>query len=93
VADAEPMTEPENRTTTRRQAIGIAGATGVAFVFAGAPRGGLLEAGPAEAASATCVMTLGSGVRAGAARLTLKVADGSGNRKDYSRSLHVPKRR
>lgn len=51
------MIEHENRTTTRRQAIGIAGATGVAFLFAGAPRGGLLEAGPAEAASATCVMT------------------------------------
>ena len=41
--------------TTRREAIGIAGATGVAFLIAGRPGAAGIE--PAEAASATCVMT------------------------------------
>ncbi len=38
-------------------------------------------------------INLGSQTRAGAARLTLKVTDAAGNKKTYSRSLHVPKRR
>jgi protocatechuate 3,4-dioxygenase beta subunit len=47
-----------NPSLTRRQALGAASATGVAFLFAG--RAGALDLGAAsvaEAASATCVMT------------------------------------
>ena len=38
-------------------------------------------------------INLGSSVRAGAARLTVRLKDSSGNSKTYHRSLHVPKRR
>ena len=38
-------------------------------------------------------LAIGSGVKAGAARVTLRVADGAGNSKKFHRSVHVPKRK
>ena len=46
-----------------------------------------------SAGTHTVRINLRSGVRAGAARLTLRLKDSAGNSKLYRRSLHVPKRR
>ncbi len=38
-------------------------------------------------------LDVGSGVKAGGARLTLRVIDGAGNADRYHRFLHIPRRR
>jgi protocatechuate 3,4-dioxygenase beta subunit len=57
VGTPRPKERGAMHETTRRQAIGAAGATGVAFLLAGRASGALSGNEVAQAASATCVMT------------------------------------
>ncbi len=45
-----------------------------------------------SAGTHTVVLAVGSSVKAGGARLTLRVADAAGNSKRYHRSLHIPRK-